>query len=277
MLITATCLLSFTLCAAQTPEKNSRRLQPLVPPAANAEPQTGVIAGATATQPVDTGTGPRLLPTQEPLPFAYDRPLLEVDGERIMASELNELVLYYRSFRPGLTDTLLIDAVAALLPRTVLRARYGHDLTAMRAQTEDILSQLRAGRPFAEVAKDFSEDTEAPNPEGRYTFGRQRAVQPFDRVSFTAAPGSGPQPPCLTVYGFHIIEPLSYERGLTPAEDQATMRHILVMYPGLHAMESSGKDVRAWIKEQVAAAKIRVLWPGLENLVPPENRSQIVP
>lgn len=269
-------LIAFPL-AAQTPGEDLRRRTPLLPPPATepaAPPQAGPIRAPAAPPPV-ADAGVRAAPAGPPPPFAHDRPLLEVDGVRIMAEELNELVLYYRSFRPGPDDLLLMDAVAALLPAKVVQARYGNELGEMRARVNAAASALRDGADFAAVVAEYSDDSEAENPEGRYTFGRERAVQPFDRVAFTAEPGSGPSAPFLTKYGFHILEPLAYERGATPREDLATMRHLLVMYPGLKRIEENGGDVREWIRGQLAGARIRVLAPGLENLVPPEQRAQI--
>lgn len=278
MLLAAPLLLAL---AAQTPEKDARRRQPLIPPpppvATPPLPAAGADgSGATAAPEEDDGAGPRPLLRQPPPPFAYDRPLLEVDGARIMASELNELVLYYRSFRPGSDDLLLMDAVAALLPLKAVQSRYQSELFAMRDRVNQAAEALRDGASFAEAVAAFSDDDESDDPEGRYTFGRERAVQPFDRIAFTAEPGSGPTAPFLTKYGFHILEPLAYERGATAKEDRATMRHLLVMYPGLKTMSDAGQDMRAWIDQQVAAVRIRVLLPGLENLVPPERRAQLV-
>jgi len=278
MILTATLLLIFTP-AAQDPERNARRLKPLIapPPKVEESAAAGAATGAEGSPltPVDTGEGPRPLPTDQPLPFEHDRPLFTVDGARIMASEVNELVLYYRSFRPAATELLMMDAVAALLPAKIVQARYEADLVPMRMRVHEAVTALRDGTPFAEVVRVFSDDDEAEDPEGRYTFPRERAVQPFDRVSFTAQPGSGLQPMVLTKYGFHLIEPLHYERGAEAKDDLATMRHILVMYPGLKSMSDNEVDVRAWIKEQLAAAKIRVLQSGLENMIPPEFRAQI--
>ncbi len=237
------------------------------PPAAT--PQTGPAA--------DAGVGPRPLSSQEPPPFAVDRPLFEVNGVPVTAGELNELVLYYRSFRPGSVDLLLVDAFAALLPSKVMQALYSAELPAMRARAEQSRAAAAAGRPFAEVVKEYSDDGEAEDPEGKYTFGRERAVQPFDRAAFTLTPGAGLCGPFLTVYGYHLIEPLAYERGLAAKDDRATMRHILVMYERLKDVERNGGDVRAWIREQVAGAKIRVLEPGVAHVVPPERRAQIRP
>jgi len=131
------------------------------------------------------------------------------------------------------------------------------------------------GEDFVEVVKRVSGDSEAPNDEGRYTFGREVAVQPFDRLCFTL-PLNTLSPPFLTVYGFHLMEVMDYERGTAPADDQSTMRHILVMYPGMIELEEQGEDIRKWIKAQVKLAKIEVLEEGMENLVPPAYRSQIV-
>jgi hypothetical protein len=279
MILTATLLLALAP-AAQTPAKDTNRLKPLLPPPA-AAPVAPPGAAATSSTPapeaaVDRGSGPRPLPTDQPPPFEHDRPLLDVDGARIMASELNELVQYYRSYRPAATDLLLQDAVAALLPLKVVQSRYPDDLVAMRTRLSEAVAALRDGRAFAEVVRSFSDDDEAEDPEGRYTFPRGRAVQPFDRVAFTAEPGSGLTPMFLTVYGFHVLEPLHYERGAEAKDDLATMRHVLVMYPSLKRMGEEGVDVRAWIKQQVAVTKIRVLWAGHENLVPPQYRAQIV-
>ena len=71
-----------------------------------------------------------------------------------------------------------------------------------------------------------------------------------------------------------LAQAVGYEAMPLPAEDQVEVRHVLVMYPGLKELEKQGQDIRAWIKEQVKAATIEVLEPGLGNLVPPENRAQ---
>jgi hypothetical protein len=295
MLLAAYALLICAAVAPQTTAKDAQRRTPLIPASAagsSAAPQqppappqplppTGNLRlggdPAFAEPPVDPGVGPRPLPTHEPAPFATVRPLFEINGVPLTSGELNELVTYYRSFRPGSADLLLMDAFAALLPAKVMRSQFAAELPAMHAEIEAARTSLAAGRPFAEVVKEFSDDGEAEDPEAQYTFARERAVQPFDRVSFTAEPGSGLHGPHLTVYGWHLIEPLAYERGATPREDHATMRHLLVMYPRLVDVEKNGGDVRAWIREQVAGARIRVLEPGLANLVPPERRAQIVP
>lgn len=221
------------------------------------------------------GTGPRSLQSVAPLPFHEDRPLLRIDGVLISAAELNEMVAYYRSFRSGSDDLMLQDAVKALLPLKTMEAHFADQLPAMHRRIEQAREAVVNGTDFAAVVAEFSQDGEAPTPDGSYTFGREVAVQPFDRISHSTPIGEL-SASFLTVYGYHFLEMLAYERGAKPAEDQASMRHVLVMYPELAAMDEKGEDIRKWIKAKVKHARIEVLERGVENLVPPENRTQIV-
>lgn len=228
--------------------------------------------GATPTQtlerPADDVSQPRPLDDRRPLPFADDRPALEVDGTVITTGQLNELVAYYRSFRPGADDLLLRDAIAALVPAAVMQARYAEALPEMRARIQEALDDVRAGEDFAQVVASYSDDDEAPTQDGRYEFGRERAVQPFDRLAHTTPTGQVTDA-FLTRYGFHFLEVVRYERGPQPAEDRTVVRHVLVMYP----FES--ENPREEIEAAVADCKIRVLEPGLRNAVPPDLRGRI--
>jgi hypothetical protein len=295
--------LALAFCALpQEPIDEPARLKPLIPPPAQTEPQAktptnkppraqqpkapqqGTIqafGGAGQNQAfgpqrvADSGVGPRPMdPNQKP-PFDHNRTLLRVDGVDVRASEINELVMYYRSYRPGRSDMQLTEAVKALIPLKVMSAHFKTDLPSMIDQIDDAYAAIVGGEDFKKVAMRYSQDSEAPTDDGRYTFGREVAVQPFDRYSFTS-PLNQLSPPFLTVYGFHLVQVLEYERGQMPADDKSTMRHILIMYPGMIALEEEGKDVRKWIKQQVKEAKIEVLEAGMENLVPAANRKQIV-
>ncbi|MGB0952421.1 MAG: peptidylprolyl isomerase [Planctomycetota bacterium] len=219
--------------------------------------------------------GARALTDGRPLPFAKDRPLLRVDGVEITAQELNDLVAYYRTFRSSSDDLMLQQAVKALLPMKVMAARFSLQLPDMLQNCEEARTQAAVGVPFEEVVTNFSADTEAPTPDGRYTFGREVAVQPFDRYGFITPAGSL-SPSFLTVYGYHFLEVISYDLGDKPVDDQTTVRHVLVMFPEMVTLEKKGEDVRKWIKARVKEAKIEVLEPGMENLVPAANRKQVL-
>jgi hypothetical protein len=290
--------LALALCALpQQPIDEAARLKPLVPataptntpakptpPAVQPQrPQQGPAFGngrsgslsAGPPRVQDNGTGPRTADPSLVPPFSHNRTLLRVNGVDIRASEINELVLYYRSYRSGRSDLQIAEAVNALLPLKVMSAHFKDDIPGMIDQIDAAYAAIVGGEDFAAVVARVSNDSEAENEEARYTFGRGRAVQPFDRLSFTL-PLHTLSPPFLTVYGFHLVEVLDYQRGATAAEDESTMRHILVMYPGLVKLEEEGKDVRKWIKAQVQLAKIEVVEAGMENLVPAEYRDQIV-
>lgn len=222
----------------------------------------------------DGPQGARSLTDGRPLPFIDDRPLLRIDGVELTAAELNDLVAYYRTFRSSSDDLMLQQAVAAMLPSKVLEARFADDLPTMWKGCETARELAAGGADFAVIVAAHSADTEAPTPDGRYTFGRERAVQPFDRYAFITPEGKL-SPSFLTVYGYHFLQVMAYELADKPADDKTEVRHVLVMYPQLVALEEKGEDVRKWIKARVKEAKIEVLEPGMRNLVPAANRSQI--
>ena len=288
MILSLLCLAPLLPLQAEEPE----RRKPLIP-AKQQEPAKEIptkqepaekapanpFSGAQQGNPFAgmEGTGkvqepwPRNFKDTAPAPFAKDRPVLRVNGIDITSRELNQLVSYYRSFRPGSDAILLIDAVSALLPSKVMQAHFAEDLEAMNTKIGEAAKAIKGGTNFAEVVAEYSDDSEAPTADARYTFGRETAVQPFDWYSFTSMEErlTGP---LLTVYGYHLIEVVGHKAMPMPAEDTVDVRHVLVMYPGLKKLEDEGTDIRKWIKEQVKAAKIEVLEVGLENLVPPEFR-----
>ncbi len=200
-------------------------------------------------------------------PFATVRPLLKVDGVAITSEELNDLVVYYQGFRQNVVDMHLRKAVNALMPRKVLESMYSKDLPAMKQRIELAVAEYKAGAKWADMVAKYSDDAEAENPEGIYTLGRERAVQPFDLYSHTGTK-SKLVGPFLTVYGYHVLEILEYNRGVEAKDDEAKVRHILVMYPELKKMDADGKDIRKFIKTKVKEAKVTALEAAATNLVP---------
>jgi len=205
------------------------------------------------------------------MPYTSNRKLIEVNASSISIAELNQYFAYYQSFRPGPADLLLRDAVKALLPMKVLADKYSDDLPAMQQQINEALEKVRNGADWSSVVAEYSDDGEAENPEGKYVFGRERAVQPFDRLAHSGRIGQI-HGPFLTVYGYHFLEILDYQRGETGAKDQTTVRHVLVMYPDLKKRDAAGDDIRGYIKAMVASAKVKVLERGSEALLGPPTR-----
>lgn len=214
---------------------------------------------------------PRSLLSGLKLPYTSNRKLIEVNDNSITTAELNQYFAYYQSFRPGPADLLLRDAVKALLPLKVLADKYSDDLPAMRARMNEALEKVQSGADWAEVVAEYSDDAEAENPEGKYVFGRERAVQPFDRLAHSGKVGQI-HGPFLTVYGYHFLEIMDYQRGATGADDETTVRHVLVMYPDLKKRDAAGEDIRTYIKGLVTSAKVKVLERGSEALLGPPAR-----
>lgn len=200
-------------------------------------------------------------------PYMSVRPLLNVNGVAITTGELNDLVVYYQGFRQNVVDIHLAKAVQALLPRKVMESMFRSDLPAMKQRIDQAVAEIKSGAKWADVVAKYSDDAEAENPEGIYTLGRERAVQPFDRLSHSGVKNQLVGP-FLTVYGYHVLEITKYERGQEAKDDEATVRHILVMFPELKKMDAAGEDIRKFIKGKVKAAKITALEAGAVNLIP---------
>lgn len=253
-------------------EQGGEAARPAAVPPPGGPPQPTARPPVPGIPPEDAGdpNAPRPMPAAGPALFEEDRPLLEVEGVAIQARELDELVAYFETWRPGSADLLLRDAVGALIPLAAVRARYADALPAMLQEIEAARAALEAGGDFAAVVAQYSDDDEAPSPDGTYELGRGKAVQPFDRLAHTGALGEL-EGPFLTQYGYHILQITGYRQGIEPREDVTQVRHVLVMFPFRSA------DPKSEIQELAANARIRILEPGLKNVLPPEYRDQLIP
>jgi peptidyl-prolyl cis-trans isomerase D len=125
----------------------------------------------------------------------------------------------------------------------ILLKTEGKDDAAVKAQAESILTQVKAGADFAELAKKISQDeASAANGGDLDYFGRGRMVKEFEGAAFSLAPGSISDL-VKTQYGYHIIkvvdkkpaatrpfeevrqqiaDQLAYERAQTQVSELAT-------------------------------------------------------
>jgi peptidyl-prolyl cis-trans isomerase D len=125
----------------------------------------------------------------------------------------------------------------------ILLKAEGKDDAAVKAQAESILTQVKAGADFAELAKKISQDeASAANGGDLDYFGRGRMVKEFEGAAFSLAPGSISDL-VKTQYGYHIIkvvdkkpaatrpfeevrqqiaDQLAYERAQTQVSELAT-------------------------------------------------------
>ena len=281
MLASRIALSSLICLTSALPATAQRGKEPpvLIPPGAgteaSSEQQTAQESGTTivgGAEELTTSRQPRSLPEKIKLPYSGNRKIIDVNGNSISSTELNQLVAYYQSFRPGSMDLMLRDAVEALLPPKVMEIRYRDDLPAMKKRIEEALSAIRSGEmSWDNAVAEYSDDYDEDNSEGKYVFGRENAVQPFDRFSHTGRVGQI-HGPFLTVYGYHFLEILDYERATTATDDLSTVRHVLVMYPDLKKRDAANENIRSFIKAQVRMAKITVLEHGAKNLLAPPKK-----
>ncbi len=89
----------------------------------------------------------------------------------------------------------------------------------IKKKAEDILEQARAGKDFAELAKQYSEDPGSKDKGGLYEdFGRGRMVKEFEDASFNLPIGSISDL-VETMYGYHIIKIVDRKKEDKPFEE----------------------------------------------------------
>lgn len=76
---------------------------------------------------------------------------------------------------------------------------------AKHKQMEDILKQARAGKDFAALAKQYSEDPGSKDNGGEYTFPRGKMVKVFEDTAFSLKPGEISDI-IESQFGYHIIK-----------------------------------------------------------------------
>ena len=174
--------------------------------------------------------------------FSTPRILLSVNQQHIHSDEVNDLVKYYRTYREQeSTASLIRRAIATLIPQKLMLAVLASEAKELEEQIASIHTELVNGGDFEQLAMQFSQDSEAPTADGRYTFKREQTVHPFDLYSFTTAVNDY-SPAFITKYGYHILQPLHFIDGATPADLKVEVRHILLMYPTMTALEENEQD-----------------------------------
>jgi len=90
-----------------------------------------------------------------------------------------------------------------------------------KAKAEDLLKQARAGKDFAELARQNSQDPgSAPNGGDLGFFGKGEMVGPFNDVAFSQKPGTISDV-VATDFGYHIIKVIEKQPAGVVALDQA--------------------------------------------------------
>ncbi len=110
----------------------------------------------------------------------------------------------------GVTLGKILDAREG--KETLVRARHilvkieGGNETAAKAKIEEVLAKIRAGLPFDQAAKQFSQDPgSGPRGGDLGYFGKGRMIKAFEDACFNGKPGDVIGP-IKTDFGYHLIK-----------------------------------------------------------------------
>ena len=97
----------------------------------------------------------------------------------------------------------------------ILLKTEGKDDGAVKARAEELLTQLKGGADFADLAKKFSEDEGSKKNGGDLDFfGRGRMVPEFEQVAFNLQPQQLSDV-VKTSFGYHVIKVVDKKPGTT--------------------------------------------------------------
>lgn len=88
-----------------------------------------------------------------------------------------------------------------------------------KKKAEEILAQAKAGKDFAELAKQYSEDSSAKNGGDLGFFSKGAMVETFDNAVFQMKPGEI-SPVVESVFGYHVIKLEEVREATTRTFDQ---------------------------------------------------------
>jgi peptidyl-prolyl cis-trans isomerase C len=126
--------------------------------------------------------------------FLTDKYLMET----FLRREIEKLVT------PAAVEAFYRERVASQPPETEIRAR--HILVADEATAKAIIEELKAGKDFAELARERSTDPGSKDEGGDLGFfTRDRMVEDFARAAFALQPGQFSQEPVRSQFGWHVI------------------------------------------------------------------------
>jgi hypothetical protein len=143
----------------------------------------------------------KVVVSEKDLTESFDQLVKSNGGESSFASVLKQ---YY-----GLTPAEFKEEIyKSRLLRQKVAEKFASDESVnadSKAKAEEVLTKVKAGEDFAELAKQYSQDTTASNGGDLGFFGKGKMVPEFETAAFALKEGevSGL---VKTVYGYHIIK-----------------------------------------------------------------------
>jgi peptidyl-prolyl cis-trans isomerase C len=162
---------------------------------------------------------------------AADRVLAESwIGDKI-ANDVNEKAIE-KAYQIFAADTASREQVTA-----------AHILVATENEAKAIISSLKNGADFSELAKNKSTGPSGPNGGSLGTFGRGQMVPAFENAAFTLEIGKFTTQPVQTQFGWHVIKIESKE--IAPAPTIDAMRDQLLQTLSTQALGRVLEELRA--------------------------------
>jgi peptidyl-prolyl cis-trans isomerase SurA len=96
-----------------------------------------------------------------------------------------------------------------------------------RVRADSLRNLIEKGRPFEEVARQFSDDPSGQRGGDLGAFGRGDMVPEFEEVAFRLKPDEISQP-VRTRYGFHIIQVQDHQAKTDSTEELVRARHVMI-------------------------------------------------
>ena len=116
-----------------------------------------------------------------------------------------------------------------------------------RARAEEVLAELKEGREFEAVARQFSDDPGSRTQGGDLGwFGRGRMVPSFENAAFDAAPGELVGP-VESPFGFHVLQ-VTDQRP-----DEVRARHVLIAFARTDADRARAGERAGELRDLIAA------------------------
>jgi peptidyl-prolyl cis-trans isomerase SurA len=100
-------------------------------------------------------------------------------------------------------------------------------LKRCKARADSLRNLIIKGRPFDEVARNFSDDPSAKVGGDLGTFARGVMVSEFEDVAFNLKPMEISKP-VRTRFGYHVIQVLQHFAATDSTEEQIHARHVMV-------------------------------------------------
>ncbi len=100
-------------------------------------------------------------------------------------------------------------------------------LKKSRTRADSLRTLIVKGRPFDQVARDFSDDPSAKAGGDLGTFGRGVMVAEFEDVAFNLKPMEISKP-VRTRFGYHVIQVLEHDAATDSSEERIHARHVMV-------------------------------------------------